>query len=1048
MEQQKHAIEIKNISQFCEWADSNHVKLFLPILQRDYVWGKEQWNRLWKDIIDILNKLENPDESDKNPQHFTGILTLKKDDAAGSSYSVLDGQQRLTTISVLLDYLNYITSGKSGSASLGFFTSNVLYDQDVQCALKSDVTAQDQYLSIYRFFMDCHYEMDYAKADKLLDIVLHRLFFMVKIIEGENEHEIFENLNATGKNLEFADLILNELIEECEEAGCSATAVKKAWTNMLESLYRLSVPEQEDESENDEASGEEDVTDTASWEAQPETVGNMASKPLKLKKFLNVMNSLTMGNSTTISETVYGFNQMVSRLSDFGILGNDVSDPARKVAVLQKWEDLYNWIVDPASWPEDLAAKRYARELYYLSVWNVPGYIPVIMRIMYRNLKLNCNEGGFYSDAVVKNLLKAILIAVVHTRIILNRKHAEDRDNENKLKVVDYILDGYRSIHNDPNFGKSEKDVSMILKGIGTMAQELTDKVKAEDAIRAYQYTSSGSKFLLALYADDLDCSRSKVRDLECTKGKAQVEHMVPQNLEDGCFEDYGFDVSSIGLLDNLILLSEHKNKKIGNGNPEVKLAAWKGDPFGQLFVLPEDIGGTGFRDTQKDKVDAILNKFIRYFKTENARSIKQTFTFAKKVLKNGELKKLEWCPDRELLSGDKDTRYLRLNNDSFEEHPKNNNNTARGFWVKRKGRDIEKPEDLSAFSMIEAFLAGISPQKSASQAPDYTNIYDWLRKCENSIEKSNIKNGKSKATVNGVEFSYSQKMIHTDAFLRDNSDTLKIVMGRAIEQNKTTEIEVDGNKRISICNDFAISEIIFTLSQIYAHYESKIPTGFWVELQKEKPVFIGHILIQTNYVNIGDPDMYHSWIKEQNEYKDKFLSAPAAKSESSTPPFILTPAVESYYSCDTQTFQDLIVNQKYRLAIPEYQRKYVWDAYNWDELYKQLCRASQNNQPLFLGTIVLRVEADACYIVDGQQRLTTLVALYNAVKEPESPLTVLPNNNLLKKICEFLEERGGLTDVNCTFDVIYISGPKSYQYDVFSSINSAGKKLTIPAFL
>lgn len=42
---------------------------------------------------------------------------------------------------------------------------------------------------------------------------------------------------------------------------------------------------------------------------------------------------------------------------------------------------------------------------------------------------------------------------------------------------------------------------------------------------------------------------------------------------------------------------------------------------------------------------------------------------------------------------------------------------------------------------------------------------------------------------------------------------------------------------------------------------------------------------------------------------------------------------------------------------------------------------------------------------------------------------------NILKKM---------IIQKNCTFDVIYVKGPSEHQYDVFSSINSAGKKLTI----
>ena len=63
----------------------------VPIFQRDYSWDKDDWEDLWNDIEEIPN--------DKT--HYLGYLVLQKIQEGEESYWVIDGQQRLTTLSIL-----------------------------------------------------------------------------------------------------------------------------------------------------------------------------------------------------------------------------------------------------------------------------------------------------------------------------------------------------------------------------------------------------------------------------------------------------------------------------------------------------------------------------------------------------------------------------------------------------------------------------------------------------------------------------------------------------------------------------------------------------------------------------------------------------------------------------------------------------------------------------------------------------------------------------------------------------------------------------------
>ena len=93
----------------------------IPNYQRGYAWGESQLNDLWDDIMDIQKN------GGSYSSHYTGAITLQQISqseltpaesflsATGMEYfNVVDGQQRLTTIVILINALSkYIKSGKN-----------------------------------------------------------------------------------------------------------------------------------------------------------------------------------------------------------------------------------------------------------------------------------------------------------------------------------------------------------------------------------------------------------------------------------------------------------------------------------------------------------------------------------------------------------------------------------------------------------------------------------------------------------------------------------------------------------------------------------------------------------------------------------------------------------------------------------------------------------------------------------------------------------------------------------------------------------------------
>ena len=81
------------------------VRYIVPLYQRPYVWNEEhQWAPLWDDVSALLQHQENGEVSGLW-SHFLGAIVLDQEQTVPGQiprYTVIDGQQRLTTLQLLL----------------------------------------------------------------------------------------------------------------------------------------------------------------------------------------------------------------------------------------------------------------------------------------------------------------------------------------------------------------------------------------------------------------------------------------------------------------------------------------------------------------------------------------------------------------------------------------------------------------------------------------------------------------------------------------------------------------------------------------------------------------------------------------------------------------------------------------------------------------------------------------------------------------------------------------------------------------------------------
>src|SRR5213592_4752763 len=84
-------------------------RLVVPLFQRPYVWNEEnQWEPLWNDVVHVTDKvLTRP--SERHHPHFLGAVVLQQMQRLTGQMqerTIIDGQQRLTTLQLLLDALH------------------------------------------------------------------------------------------------------------------------------------------------------------------------------------------------------------------------------------------------------------------------------------------------------------------------------------------------------------------------------------------------------------------------------------------------------------------------------------------------------------------------------------------------------------------------------------------------------------------------------------------------------------------------------------------------------------------------------------------------------------------------------------------------------------------------------------------------------------------------------------------------------------------------------------------------------------------------------
>lgn len=249
-----HAVET-NLQKLLEGTKQYQV----PLYQRTYSWKGEQLRRLWDDLVKLAEDRQN---RGAGATHFIGSLVLAPSPAFGPAglqeFLVVDGQQRLTTLTLLLAAIRDHRAETEHPSHLDRVNEKYLLNkwEDGQptklMPTQADRTAYlaciyrtpqagggDPVGAAYRFFRARLTELDDPEDDldiqRLEDAVIAGLSLVcVTAQAGDNVHRIFESLNNTGLRLTQGDLIRNYLFMRLPTRG--EQVYRSLWLPLQEHL--------------------------------------------------------------------------------------------------------------------------------------------------------------------------------------------------------------------------------------------------------------------------------------------------------------------------------------------------------------------------------------------------------------------------------------------------------------------------------------------------------------------------------------------------------------------------------------------------------------------------------------------------------------------------------------------------------------------------------------------------------------------------------------------------------------------------------------------
>ncbi|MCH5226583.1 MAG: DUF262 domain-containing protein [Muribaculaceae bacterium] len=485
------------------------IEFIIPIYQRNYDWKEEQCIQLLNDILEL-------GKSDQNDSHFIGSIVYISDNffLDENKYVIIDGQQRITTLTLLLIalyksykksgntaiaeeiYEDYIINKRSSDPSKLKLKATADNSQDMN-ALLYERPISNEFSRIknnYNFF---EREINEENRNIIWDGFKKLYFVEISLERGkDNPQKIFESLNSTGLDLSQGDLIRNYIL----------MGLQPEQQNLLYKKF---------------------------WE--PIERNTTLNNQSHISNFIRDYLTLKTGEIPRKDKVYNVFKR-------YHHIGN-VEDLEKMLSEIYRFSEIYKFFLDPNLIKED----EIKQALTYLNYIEVNVAYPFLLQLFDDFNKNIINKEAFLS------ILKFILTYVTRRFILDLPTNALNKVFMVLPKQIDY-----------ENYEESLYKYILTRPGKSRMPTDL----EIQNGLAQKDLYNSHSR-MLKYILENIENYNNKEKVHIIDEGQITIEHIFPQNPDvswrsDINEEDYSeFSTKYLHTLGNLTLSGN--NGKLGN---------------------------------------------------------------------------------------------------------------------------------------------------------------------------------------------------------------------------------------------------------------------------------------------------------------------------------------------------------------------------------------------------------------------------------------------------------------------------------------------------
>lgn len=530
---------------------SSNVRFEIPFFQRGYAWEKRQWDQLFSDIDEqIINELSGDDDFDQHEHFFGPIVVLEKSnsDPQLKRFLVIDGQQRITTVYLLLALISEQLEKKSSMSD-----DAERYIQQLEKFLKNDDSDKsDDYkklkvysskgdrLPLYLILFSNNPVSPFLAADQQLYIPLHNKINMFsnyarRKIKNHDIPQLWQLAQSLLQCLKFVWIPLDEkkddpqaIFESLNDKGIPLSASELLCNFLFKPLI-------------DDRNNSHEMLHIEKWLKSIKEVGGDDKFEYYLRNLFSIDQKKMIGKGRRIYVSVKLNNRNLSKEQALDYL-NDISDCVK----------LFNHITNPIGnpYPDD----DLNNVIIKIKQTNMDSSTPFLMAI----LKAIKNQS--ISEAEAVKILNGTLVLLVRRKVC-------------ELKTTKYdtfFPSVFNKIKDEPDKVKALQDC-IRKEDLFVSNQEFEEAFISKSL---YKQTEFSFTRLVLQEIDKTMQSQGQLPDYSTIN---TIEHIMPQTLDEEWKSYIGVDATDMNLeriknsLGNLCLISRPANSSIGQDPFEKK---------------------------------------------------------------------------------------------------------------------------------------------------------------------------------------------------------------------------------------------------------------------------------------------------------------------------------------------------------------------------------------------------------------------------------------------------------------------------------------------